>query len=561
MTTKARKKAASAPPPSPNNNMNIDIGEYEKERDNDNDHNDKRARRSQLKLKLITRCVKLIQNILRIVTSTSLTMIAVAILILAILFRTETDEGEIHQSTVVKIGMGYLFVARPLLSTMSICFDIDLGDTKKDNVNNSKSRGAGTMTRIIAFSFLMSIMCNQFPKWMSKFVACSAVFAFGLASRQLAPQQSITASTSKKNEHCTKMTSCNDGSANSLQRIWSRLGLKERAALGGIAILAALLIENFIIWVVSATYQPGIDGSPEPLQDNGRIVLERLAMKLFNVQAPWMAKKALQTLRDGLNVQWALVSSFGASLVCLELQLGQKTSQRTRTLAGLAFHGTMTLATARLIRTISFALTVLPSQVSNCYASHFPPPPEEWGAWLMIGFLPNTRGGCNDLILSGHATITSTLACAFTSAASNTSFSIAVWTLIALDYSIESYQGLHYSVDMWLGCIVTCLIWQLTKSLEIGNEREQKIMQNDNSKRGVTAIRQQSPLDATIVGMYALPAILTFVVLTVVPEAMINYFLVGFSVFAGVYLARYGFTSLLQHVLLCELCLGLGAYL
>lgn len=185
----------------------------------------------------------------------------------------------------------------------------------------------------------------------------------------------------------------------------------------------------------------------------------------------------------------------------------------------------------------------------------------------MVGFLPNTRGGCNDLILSGHATVTSTIACAFTSVAANSTFSIAVWTLVALDYGIESYQGLHYSVDMWLGCIVTCLLWQLTKSLEfLGGEEGEELQQqpqNENA-RTTTMMKQQSqpsPLDATIVGIYALPAIGAFAVLTVVQEAYINYFLVIYSGVAGVILARHGFTNLLQHVLMCELCFGLGAYL
>ena len=61
--------------------------------------------------------------------------------------------------------------------------------------------------------------------------------------------------------------------------------------------------------------------------------------------------------------------------------------------------------------------------------------------------------------------------------------------------------------------------------------------------------------------MYALPAIIGFVVLTMVPEAFVNYFLVGYSGWAGVSFARHGFTNFLQHVLICELCMGLGAYL
>ena len=159
------------------------------------------------------------------------------------------------------------------------------------------------------------------------------------------------------------MASQHNGGSNMLVRAWSRLGLKERAALGGMAVVVSLLTENFVVWVVSATYVPGIEGSPEPLQDNGRIVLEGLATRLFNVSKPRMARRPLQSLRDALNVQYALVSSFGAALVCLELRLVRKDSHRT--LAGLAFRGTATLAAARLIRTMSFALTVLPSQVST----------------------------------------------------------------------------------------------------------------------------------------------------------------------------------------------------
>ena len=67
------------------------------------------------------------------------------------------------------------------------------------------------------------------------------------------------------------------------------------------------------------------------------------------------------------------------------------------------------------------------------------------------------------VLFSGLATVTSTLWCAFTSAASNAIFSIAVWRLIALNYAIESYQRLHYRVGMLLGGIISCLLWQPTK--------------------------------------------------------------------------------------------------
>jgi len=520
---KARKNAASAlsPPTSTPDNSNMNIGEYD-----ELDGNAKRAR-GQFKWR-IPRFTKAVNRILCILTSTAFSTIAM-VLLLARFCIANTG----LQSTSSKISMGYLFVAKPLLSTLNVI------------CNNEE----GTMTRIIAFSFLSSIICTQFPKWLSALVGNCALFAFGLASRQVVSQQSHSTPIHSQLQHAANRDS------NMFQRTWSRLGLKERAAIGGLAVAVSMLTENFIIWVVSATYQPGIDGTPEPLQDNGRIVLEKLVMQTFNVSAPYMASRILQKLRDGLNVQWALVSSLGAAFVCLELQLG-KTSQRT--LAGLALHALTTLASARLIRTISFSLTVLPSQVPNCYARHFPPPPKEWKEWIMVGLLPSSRGGCNDLILSGHATITSTLGCAFTSAAGNTSFSIAVWTLIALDYSIEAYQGLHYSVDMWLGCIVTCLLWHLTKPLEVGGEQEQNI-QNADAKKERTA--RAPALNTTIISMYALPAVVAFVALTFVPEAYTNYFLLSYSLFAGIMFARSGFTNYLQHVLMCELCFGLGAYL
>ncbi len=527
---------SSPPPPS-----KMNIGGY------DDDHNDKTSR-DQLKWRLSLSIRYLLQT-LRIVTSVSMLLMSIA-LILASLFVGDEGNG---QSTMMKIGMGYVFVARPILTTIAIVSDIDLVEKRSgDSKKNVKRVETTIITRIIALSFLMSIVCNQFPRWLSALVACIAIFVFGLASRQLQLQSTVS---STQEEHDTVAVAFNNG-LDGIHRFWSRLGLKERAALAGIGLVVSMLIENFLIWVVSATYQPGIDGTSIPLQDNGRIVFEKLAMTLFHVRAPWMAKRSLQSLRNGLNVQWALVSSFGASLVCLELQLEKR---NRRSLGGLTFRALSTLATARIIRTISFALTVLPSQVSNCYASHFPAPPESWSEWLMVGFLPNTRGGCNDLILSGHATVTSTIACAFTSVASNTSFSIAVWTLVVLDYSIEAYQGLHYSVDMWLGCIITCLLWHLLQTLEFGGIQRERSQQHEGKVDNRTA--QQLPLDVTILGKYALPAVLAFLIITVVPEAVVNYFLVGYSIWAGVVFARCGFTIYVQHILICELCFGLGAYL
>lgn len=546
MAAKSRRKNDASTSKTLSSDMNI--GAYDVD---DNDNTDQKYNHAR-DTSTFHRSITTILSLLRIFTSIKVSITAIVFIIAANVF----DLSEATQSKLIQIGTGYLFIAKPLLSTLAVCL--------------STKTSSAWHERIIATGFLMSIICNQFPKWLSSFVAASAVFAFGLASRQFVPMQqfdgvdkssqisgsNLSKSPSKRNA----TNSADDNNTNPFIKFWSRLTIKERAAIGTLAVVVSLLTENFLIWVVSATYKPGIVGSPTPLQDNGRIVLEALAKKLWNVEQSWMAKRPLQKIRDTLNVQYALVSALGASFVCLELQLGGKKTAH-RSLTGVALHALITLASARLIRYISFVLTVLPSQVPNCYARHFPPPPDNWKDWLLVGMLPSSRGGCNDLILSGHATVTSTIACAATSVSSNTSFSMAVWTLVALDYSIESYQGLHYSVDMFLGGIVTCLLWHLTAPLEIEGELEQ-LQKEKQRKEGVGGNAARAPpLDATVVTMYAVPAVLAFFTLAVFPEAYVNYIAIGYSLVAGVMFKKHGFSNFLQHELLCMLMFTIGVYL
>ena len=200
-----------------------------------------------------------------------------------------------------------------------------------------------------------------------------------------------------------------------------------------------------MIWVVSATFTDGqlVSTAPKKLQDNGQLLLQRLLQNL--------TKRQVVGLRRLWNVQWSLVSCLGASLVVVDV------FEPHRQLYSLGVRAVLTLAAARFIRTISFVLTVLPSQVRNCYQQHYPyPPPVDWVEWIWVGLLPASHGGCNDLIISGHATVTSTLASVVASVGDNMWFSTALWTLVALDYAVEIYEGFHYSVDMWLGMVSVC---------------------------------------------------------------------------------------------------------
>ncbi|KAL3791036.1 hypothetical protein HJC23_003025 [Cyclotella cryptica] len=544
-----------------------------------------------------------LHRLFSLATSTSFTLTSIAAILLSPLL-----DGDAHQPTVLQCAFGYLFVARPLLSTLALC----LGTDDRSATSNNKKR-KNAHERVIAASFLAAIVSKQLPKWASCAMASSAVLAFGLASRQFTARRNnknshaamedddevmqddsaaavvlSSSSSSGKDKHTpSSSSSCNNNSTSSkLQQKWSKLTLKEKAALATLAVVTTLLLENFLIWVVSATYPPGIHGTPTPLQDNGRIVLESFVGRLFpeneedggSVRGGRVRRRRLlQTIRDGLNVQWGIVAGLGASFVCLELEVGsatrtlsQQQQQRRRgsggrSLAGLALHALLTLSTARLIRTVSFVLTVVPSQMPDCYRRHFPhPPPESWMEWVWVGFLPNSRGGCNDLILSGHATVLTTLGCACTSVVDNGRFSGALWTLVAVDFAIEAYQGLHYSVDMWLGCIVTCLLWQLTKGLEgEGDGLEVEDMEWKKKEKVVMAKIEVSPtpLDGGVVALYSLPAFLGFILLTFVSEAVVNYFLVGYAIWAGIIFAKWGFTNFSQHILLCLLFVTLGSYL
>jgi hypothetical protein len=206
-------------------------------------------------------------------------------------------------------------------------------------------------------------------KWVSCAVASCTVLVFGLASRQLTQRTAAQQTSDNEDEKSlveSKEKSHNkNDNVNAIQKKWATLTLRECGALSTLAVVMSLRLENFLIWVVSATYEPGIYGKSTPLQDNGRIVLEQLAMKLFDLESGRMARRWLQSIRDALNVQWAIVAGLDASFICLELNIGGATSTAGgrigRSLAGLALHALMTLASARLIRTISFVLTVLPS--------------------------------------------------------------------------------------------------------------------------------------------------------------------------------------------------------
>jgi hypothetical protein len=308
---------------------------------------------------------------------------------------------------------------------------------------------------LLSLALAAAVACAQLPLFAGAFVACAALLAFALATIPGAPLPKKVAGDDPRAAGpipsalftTTTATTTTTTSITPLQIIASV-----------VLLLAVLLTENFMVWVVSATFPAGqqVETAPPPLQDNGRFVLLNFLLHSLT------RKQVVGGLRRLWNVQWGLVGCFATSLGVVEVL-----HHPQRQMYGLARRAVFTLALARVLRTVSFLLTVLPSQVPSCYSQRFPvPPPADWLNWIQVGLLPASHGGCNDLIVSGHATVVTTLACTATSVSKDRMFQFTVWLLVIMDFCVEVYEGFHYSVDMWLGLVLGCLIWRALNGAE-----------------------------------------------------------------------------------------------
>lgn len=373
--------------------------------------------------------------------------------------------------------------------------------------------------RLIALFFVGSILCGQLPRFLNAALVAAALLIFSLSTRPI-----LTLSSQHDNNNV-------------------RQG-QLRAAVAAILTTLTLMVENFFVWVVSATYTPSHRGSPTPLQDNGRLFQQHVLDDVLGMQ-----QSQVRLFRATLNVQWALVAGLAAAFVTCELQW---VANSNRTLWGLVQRALLTLALVRILRTVSFTLTVLPSQQRDCYRRHhFPvPPPEDWWNWIMVGLSPQAHGGCNDLIISGHACVTTVLACVSTSVAGHWVFSIALWLLLALDYCVEVYEGFHYSVDMWMGALLTSLLWRVVAFIE---EQDHAVPKREFHPIATTS--------AATLARYAIPSLGAYLAIAVFPESTGNYWLLLYISIPGLQIARDGFSHQVQHELFCMLYIALGTYL
>jgi hypothetical protein len=421
------------------------------------------------------------------------------------------------------LSLSYAFLPKLLwlkcatLSPAAFCFWMVIEPNKERPLSQ----------RILPLVLVTTTFSAHLPVFLGAAFAALGILAFGLSTIPAMPSQPLTATEKPIAPE-------------------SALPVVTAALL----LVGMLLADNFFVWVVAATFTPGqsIQSAPKPLQDNGQLVLRWVLSDL--------TKRQVVGLRRLWNVQWGLVACLGASLVSVDLF-----RTRGQTLYRVSRRAVLTLAVARFLRVVCFCLTVLPSQSKNCYVKRFPvPPPEEWLEWIMVGLRPYSHGGCNDLVISGHATVVSVLACVSASVGTEPLFQACLWSLVVLDFMVEIYEGFHYSVDMFLGAVLVCLLWRvLAPTKNLGT---------------VPPPRRQSlaSLSTLTISLYAVPVLGSYLQLTILPPQTVIAVIVLYAAVAiGCLLSSLRHQSVpyqqavyqhrAQHVLLSLLFLALGFYM
>jgi len=222
-----------------------------------------------------------------------------------------------------------------------------------------------------------------------------------------------------------------------------------------------LFLDNFMAFQVQYIAQHA-NKHAEPLFDYGR----KNMLKLFHF---FMLNDEIQTFRQRININFVILFTFLAAFLKRKTSRTKSDEHPWRNLARVSY----TIGLSRIIRMISYTMTIIPTQINDCQTLHFgiDELPQNFFEWIKIGFLESrTNGGCHDLIVSGHATITTTLALSASSTMGYHSF--IMWGLVFCEFSMNAIHKTHYSVDLWLGFVITFFIWHFTDKLPSNNKIE-----------------------------------------------------------------------------------------
>jgi len=186
-------------------------------------------------------------------------------------------------------------------------------------------------------------------------------------------------------------------------------------------------IENTAVQMISSVPHVHI-----PLRDLGFELL-------LYLNAPLLIFKSIQISVESIAIIWILICFLHGNPGLAILQKGVRC-----------------LTIVRSLRICLFSLTVLPSPRRRC---HFRGP--------INPFKARIDGVCNDLLYSGHVTVYTITGISLTLLSRNYSsksirylFRICVWFYVIQRIILTILQRHHYSIDMFLGFLVTLLVWQ-----------------------------------------------------------------------------------------------------
>ncbi|XP_039790927.1 uncharacterized protein LOC120656807 [Panicum virgatum] len=267
--------------------------------------------------------------------------------------------------------------------------------------------------------------------------------------------------------------------------------------------LAALLCEAISVRFINTVLGLQWHRSTAPLPDTGQWILLALNEKLPQTVVDLLRARII-TLHHYLML--FIMLGFSALFDCIK---GPGLSIGSRYM--------FTMAVGRLLRTITFLATILPSARPWCAEARYriPDYPHPWAQkyyapyasdrmmiwrvmkqdmpyatlqdypdeykpdWGLMSFLvdilrPNTgegpswyhllkksSGGCSDLLYSGHMLVAVLTAMAWTEAYGGWS-SIVIWFLVVHSAQREIRERHHYSVDCIVAIYVGMLLWRMT---------------------------------------------------------------------------------------------------
>mmetsp|Transcript_298 Transcript_298/g.861 ORF Transcript_298/g.861 Transcript_298/m.861 type:complete len:244 (-) Transcript_298:305-1036(-) len=188
----------------------------------------------------------------------------------------------------------------------------------------------------------------------------------------------------------------------------------------------------------------------EPLQDNVELALHSMSRIL---PQRWVASLMRMLMKPWMEITQLLIALIllGVSVLFDQVAFSG---------FGMMTRAIHTITVTRIIRTGAFMCTVLPSQRPGCYERRFPPVPKSWTKFFVIGFTKmRAMGGCNDLVISGHAIVYVVAPLAFQTYYGKGWASSLLWAAVAYSCIRAPITKQHYSVDMFLAVVVTALVW------------------------------------------------------------------------------------------------------